>query len=308
MKNLLIRNFANEEKKAIRVATHPGWDADNLAGVTLVLKGLLGEEYDELFARGEWTIEVVHGQKAGEYMPGYINVDTGTELVISPNKIVIDHHQDKGLRNTLDAALHIGLHLEEWRELVELLDNPAAIPLDHLSMLHRQVVELYANESRYEEYLAHLAYFENHPLPPGWFEREVSPEWGDRVRKLEESFQEERLKAEAALGRGEKIGDLLLVREFIPNGAPRAYARGYKCYLSVTPHKQGGYTFSLTGNEVLSEDILRIAKELKNRYPQAVYISAKGDMVIVGGPKAPEVMLPGEVVEEFISAIKVALL
>jgi hypothetical protein len=307
MENLLVKNFADETKKVIRIATHPGWDADNVAGIPFVLMGLLGEEYDRLLNEG-WGVEVVHTSKAGEYLPGCINIDTGADLVITPNKVVIDHHQDRGLRNSLDAALHIGLHLDGLEFLVPLLDNPAAVPLDHLSMLHRQVVELYANEGQYEKYMAHLIRLENRPLDPGWFDEEDSPEWGDKIRELVKNFQEERLAAEAALDRGERIGDLLLVREFVPNGAALAYARGTKYYLSISPHKKGGCTFSLTGKELLPEDLLKIARELKGKFPEAVYISSKGDMVIVGGPKAPEVKLPEEVVEEMVAAIKVALL
>jgi hypothetical protein len=307
MKNLLVKNFADEAKKVIKIATHPGWDADNVTAIPLVLRGLLGEEYDELFAQDGWGVEVVHTAKAGEFLPGFINVDTGADLIIAPGKVVIDHHQNPALKNTLDAALYIGLHLEEWRCLIRLLDNPTAVPLDHLSMLHRQVVELYAKEGRYEEYLAHLCQFENHPLDPGWFDEEDSPEWGNRIRKLEKSFQEERLAAEAALDRGEKIGDLLLVREFVPNGAVRAYNRGYRFYMSVAFHQKGGVTFSLTGKEPLPENLLGLAKSLKERYPSQVYISARGDMVVVGGPKAPEVRLPFHVVEGFIGEIKYVL-
>jgi hypothetical protein len=309
MRNLLIKNFADEAKRTIRVATHPGWDADNLFSVSAVLVGLLGEwEYNQLFVREGWTIEVVHTVKAGEYLPGYINIDTGGELVISPRKVIIDHHQDPNLRNTLDAALNVGLHLEGLEDIVQLLDNPAAVPLDCLSILHRQVVELYANEAMYDEYMAHLIVLKNGPLLPEWASREVSPEWGEKIRKLEEGFQKERLAAEAALDRGEKVGDLLVVREFIPNGAARAYRRGYKYYLSIAPHKAGGFTFSLTGRESLPEDLLKVARVLGDRYPQAVYISAKGDMVVVGGPKAPDIKLPEEVVEEFIAAIKAAVM
>jgi hypothetical protein len=306
MKNLLIKNFTDESKKVIKVATHPGWDADNLFNVSAVLVGLLGDEYDKLFNDG-WTIEVVHTAKAGEQMPGRINIDTGGELVISPMKVVIDHHQDPRLKNTLDAALHIGLHLEGLDDLVEILDNPTALPLDHLSMLHRQVVELYAKEGQYEKYMAHLIRLENHPLDPGWFDKEDSPEWGNRIRELVKSFQSERLAAEAALDRGEKIGDLLLVREFVPNGAVRAYYRGYRYYMSVSYHHRGGCTFSLTGKEPLPETILRLAKSLKEKYPQEVYISSKGDMIVVGGPRAPEVRLPVHVVDGFVGDIRVVL-
>ena len=259
------------------VVTHYGDDLDNrLSLYALKLAGYISQD------------AVIGRTSAGCPVAGKLNVDVGDKRCSEPviffndGTVVIDHHFNS-YSNTLEI-LRDKLGLDIPPHVIDVADTYAerrVSPLDYRSVLSLarymddETLWRLANDGRLLDTLDNMD-LERYGLQ-------------DAACKQKSVIEKAISKIKSSV-----VDGVVFVDEFVPAGSQVAYELGYDMYVSYQERQDGKATFAITvrPGKRLPIEALRFGLELRRRYGSGVYINPELTMVIAGGPKNPDFVVP----------------
>ena len=268
--------IAEKLKETKTVVTHFGYDLDNISS-TYALE-LWTKELGILNEDEKLTIERI---PAGRVKEGFLNVDTGghTGNRFEEDTIVIDGDPKNGV-NSASASLReiIGIVPEQIAELADT--RPSRI----------NVFETRTGLALMK-YLTPDKVFEL--AEAGLLDKQLTDEQLEQYG-LKEGHEKQEAIVQTAKSK---------VEEYTNAGSAVAYEMGINYYSSVSEHKDkegnvDGVTFAITSKPgvKLPEEVLEYGKELVEEFriderTSGAFVNPNGQMVVIGGPKNPEVKL-----------------
>ena len=263
------KDLVEKLKRDAAVCTHYGDDMDNKCAIYFLEKAA--------------SLKLdVHRVPAGQTLEGMVNVDTGGHIGSYYDENTDTYVLDGGAKNVKSACSalsRIGFSVPS--QIVKYADVvpsskivlSSRVPLGMVSYISANKIVRLAIDNKLDKRLSNYQLY---------------------LYGLKQAHNKKKKNLEKVIPKikSSEVNDkVVLVSEFIPNGAFIAYALGYDVYASVQEHSsKNGVTFAVTVRPEISlpESIVELGKEYRACYGDGVFLHPDGNMLVAGSNKNPE--------------------